>query len=84
MARRTHLYRFSLDDRSTDYADLERGNASTAPAPWQASQRSNFEQPSRVGEIVQARRRRKQLKLNLAVAGLLLLCALIGAAALAR
>jgi len=72
MARGTHLYRFPLDDKSTDFADLERSTASTAPASWASSQRSSFDEPSRIGDRVQQHRDDAALRTRLTTLGLLL------------
>ena len=75
MARGTHLYRFSLDDKSTDFADLERATAPTAPASWASSQRSTFDEPSRISDRVQQHRDEAALRTRLTTLGLLLLAA---------
>ena len=75
------VFRFPLDERTAD-SGLVGLDAPSAPVPWKASERSSFEQPSLLGDLVRARRRRKQFRLNLALAGLLLLAALVCAAAL--
>jgi len=80
MARRTHLYRFALDDRSTDFADLERGTTPTAPASWSASQRSSFDQPSRISVRVQQQRDESALRERLTTLGLLLFAGCVTAA----
>ena len=74
MARAPHLYRYSLDDRSTDFADLERATtAETALASWNARQHSNLVRPSRVGDRIQERRRDEAPQERTITLGLLLL-----------
>ena len=80
MARGTHLYRFPLDDKSTDFADLERATTSSAPASWAASQRSSFDEPSHVGDRVRQHRDEAALRVRLTTLGLLLLAAAMTAA----
>ena len=80
MASGTRLYRFPLDDKSTDFADLERTTASIAPASWASSQRSSFDEPSHISDRVQQHREEAALRMRLTTLALLLLAAVITAA----
>ena len=77
MARGSNIFRFPLDEHSTDsgLASLDVATASTAPAPWTISHHSTFDKPSHVGERAQARRRHKQFKERLITLGLLFVAA---------
>jgi hypothetical protein len=81
MPRSPNVFRFPLDEHSTDsgFADLNVATASTAPAPWTVSHHSTFDKPSHASERAQARQKRNQLKERLITVGLLLVA--VGAAA---
>ncbi len=81
MAGRPNVFRFPLDAHSTDsgLVGLDVTAASTAPAPWTASEYSTFDKPSHAGKRVQAFRRREQFQERLITLALLLVAA--GAAA---
>ncbi|HSB21789.1 MAG TPA: hypothetical protein VLE94_01635 [Burkholderiaceae bacterium] len=76
MARNTaHFYRFALDDKSTDFADMGT-SAQPAPASWNASERSSFDHPSRVAGQVRQHRDDAALQQRLITLGLLLAAAI--------
>lgn len=72
-----NVFRFPLDAHSTDsgLVGLDATAASTAPAPWTASEYSTFDEPSHASERAQAFRRREQLQERLITLGLLLVAA---------
>ena len=74
MAGAPNVFRFPLDAHSTDsgLVGLDATTASTAPAPWTASEYSTFDKPSHARERIQALRRREQLQERLITLGLLL------------
>ena len=74
MAGRSNVFRFPLDEHSTDsgLAGLDAATASTAPVSWTASGYSTFDKPGQAGDRVQALRMRNQLKERLITLGLLL------------
>ena len=77
MPRGPNVFRFPLDEHSTDsgLASLDVATASTAPAPWTISHHSTFDKPSQASERAQTRRRRNQLRERLITLGLLLVAA---------
>ena len=81
MAGGPNIFRFPLDAHSTDSGllGLDVTAASTAPAPWTASEYSTFDEPGHASERVQALRGREQLQERLITLALLLVAA--GAAA---
>jgi len=81
MAGSSNVFRFPLDEHSTDsgLVGLDVAQAPTDRTPWTASGYSTFDKPSHTGERVQALRRRNQLKERLITLGLLLVA--VGAAA---
>jgi hypothetical protein len=77
MARGSNVFRFPLDEHTTDsgLAGLDAATAPTDPAPWTASGYSTFGKPSQASERVEALRRRNQLKERVITFGLLLVAA---------
>jgi len=75
MQRAADVFRYPVDDRSVDSGLAGLDAASTAPAPWTASQASTFDSPSRASERVQALRRRKRQHEHLITLGLALVAA---------
>jgi hypothetical protein len=88
MARGVYVFGYEdepADERPTDYRTTSFGQSglvtlSTDHASWTSSQHSTFEQPSRVGELVQERREDKKLKQRLITLGLLLFTCAVAAA----
>jgi len=77
MARGSNVFKFPLDEHSTDSGLAGLGAAPMDPVPWTASA---FDRPGHASERVEALRRRNQLKERLIP--LVLLLVAVGAAAL--
>jgi len=91
MARSSHyVFGFEAepaDERPTGYGSTNFGRSdlasqTTSPAVWMASEHSTFDIPSHAIERVEARRRRKQMKLLLFAVALLAVSAVACVAAL--
>ena len=75
---RSNVFRFPLDEHSTD-SGLASLDVATTPAPWTINRHSTLDRPSNASERAQARHRRNQLKERLITLGLLLVA--VGTAA---
>ena len=88
MARSDYVFGYEAepaDERPTDYRTTSFGASGmaslyTAPAPWNASQRSTFDAPSH--SIDRARERREERRLKGRVALLLSMLAAVGVTAI--
>src|SRR5262245_60415567 len=87
MARGVYVFGYEdepADERPTDYGTTNFGQSglvalTTDHAPWTSSQHSTFGEPSRVGDLVQERRRNKKLTERLITLGLLLVTSVVTA-----
>jgi hypothetical protein len=83
MHRKPYVFGYDAepaDERPTGFGDtqFELASASTAPAPWEASAYSTFDEPSRALERIEEIRRERELRARLAVVA----AAVLGTAAI--